>query len=315
MASKFKESLIYFGTWLGLEAGLLIVRFLPRGLLLFLSRNIADGGFYVFGSYRRRSLQNLRQAFGNTADGARIEAIAKKSLRNFFQDFVELGVALNDSAGELRKEIPIDGWEHLEAARKKGQGVIALSAHLGNFFLVGSRLAVEGLPTSVLVKPTGNGRLAEMMDRYRLALGQKTIHSSPREKAARDLIKALRQNETVVVIADEFRNRGLPVPFFGRTVLARRGPATLALRTGAALLPVYLLREKDGNLRLVIEPELEISRSGRLILDLGTNTVRITQWLERVVGSYPDQWNWMNVRWSEPREEGTQQSQSVAKSA
>jgi KDO2-lipid IV(A) lauroyltransferase len=108
----------------------------------------------------------------------------------------------------------------------------------------------------------------------------------------------LRRNELAIIIADEYRSGdGIDVPFFGRTVTARRGPATLALRTGAAVVPVYLVRDQRGRLALNIEPEIEMSRSGDIKADVRENTMRITQWVERVVRSYPDQWNWMHVYW------------------
>jgi KDO2-lipid IV(A) lauroyltransferase len=102
------------------------------------------------------------------------------------------------------------------------------------------------------------------------------------------------------MIADEHgAKRGIRVPFFGRTVMARRGPATLALRSGAPLVPVYLIRGQNSTLTLIVEPEIEIQRSGDVSADIRENTLRITQWLERIVSSYPDQWNWMNFRWQE----------------
>jgi len=91
------------------------------------------------------------------------------------------------------------------------------------------------------------------------------------------------------------------VPFFGRAVLARRGPATLAARTGAAVIPACLIRDNVGRLTLMIEPEIELANSGNIKADVRENTLRITQWLERAVESYPDQWNWMNIRWQQDK--------------
>jgi KDO2-lipid IV(A) lauroyltransferase len=198
----------------------------------------------------------------------------------------------------MRAEIPLEGREHLTTALAKGAGVIALSGHLGNFFLLGTRLAAEGYSTHVLIKQPKTGTLAQILDHYRLKIGQKTIHARPRREAFRELIQVLRLNEVAVVIADEFRSgSGIYVPFFGRTVLARRGPATLALRTGAALVPVYLIRNPHGELSLIIEPEIELSKTGDIKTDVTENTQRITQCLERTVRSYPDQWNWINIHW------------------
>jgi lauroyl/myristoyl acyltransferase len=110
----------------------------------------------------------------------------------------------------------------------------------------------------------------------------------------------LRRNQIAVVIADEYRGAsGITVPLFGKSVRARRGPVTLALRTGAAVVPACLVRQPDNTLKLLIEPELQLDRSGRSKTQIRENTIRLTQWLERTVRQYPDQWNWMNIRWWE----------------
>jgi KDO2-lipid IV(A) lauroyltransferase len=99
------------------------------------------------------------------------------------------------------------------------------------------------------------------------------------------------------MIADEYRKgNGIEVSFFGRPVIARRGPVTIALRTGAAIVPICMVRQPDNSLKLVIEPELELDRTARGKNEISENTTRITQWLERTVRAYPDQWNWTNIR-------------------
>jgi len=294
------ERLAYLGTWFTLELGRLAVKIFPRRFLLSLFEGVADLGFYLFRNFRKRSVNNLILALGEQLEPAEIPAIVRRSLRNFFRDFVEIGFALEASREEIRRAIPLRGREHLEAALARGKGVIALSAHLGNFFLVGTRLAVEGFPAHVLVNQPRDGQIGKLMDRYRLRIGQKTIHARPRRLASQELLQLLRRNELAIVIADEYRSgSGIHVPFFGRTVLARRGPATLALRTGAAVVPTYMIRDAGGKLTLVIEPEIALLRTGGTKTEVKENTLRITQRLERVVRSYPDQWNWMNIRWQE----------------
>jgi KDO2-lipid IV(A) lauroyltransferase len=259
---------------------------------------LASIGFSWFKGFRSRSARNIAAAFGAACDNAAVERIARRSLRNFFRDCVEIGVVLESSDEELRAQVPIIGREHLDAALRKGAGVLLLSAHLGNFFLLGTRLAVDGYSTFVLVNQPRDGHFAEVMDKYRLKIKQRTIHARPRQEALKQLHEVLRRNEIAVMIADEYRRgSGIMVPLFGGTVNARRGPATLALRTGAAVVPACVIRQADDTLKLIIEPELELDRSARSKAEIAENTLRMTQWLERTVRKYPDQWNWMNIRW------------------
>jgi KDO2-lipid IV(A) lauroyltransferase len=296
---RFLRELSYYGVWTLVKAGQTLVMIFPARVVSWLATLLADAGFFLAPRVRRLSVANLAMALGGEMEPSALDRVARQSMRNFFLDLPEIGHALRIDRERFRDEIGISGLEHLEAALAKGKGVIALGAHLGNFCLVGARLAAEGFPVSVLVKPPRNLRIAGLMDGYRLKLGQKTVRARPRLRATRELIRLLRDNEIAVVIADEFRSNGIAVPFFGRSVAARRGPVTLALRTGAALVPVYMFREPTGSLALVIERELDLTCSGRLTEDIRSNTVLLTAWLERVVRAHPEQWNWMVVRWQE----------------
>lgn len=299
--------------WMSFTVGCLAVRFLPRTWLMRFSDLVASVGFYCFNSFRNRSVANIKEVFGDRLESATAEDIARRSLRNFLRSCAEIVVAMEASDSELRSLISIVGSEHLDAALAKGSGVLILSAHLGNFFLVGSRIAIDGYPVSVLVNQPRERHLARLLDRYRLQIWQKTIHARPRREALKVLRETLRHNEIAVIISDEYRRGGgIEVPLFGRTVIARRGPATMALRTSAAIVPAYMIRQADGALKLIIEPELELDRSGKSGDQIRENVIRITEWVESKVRVYPDQWNWMNIRWWKP-ESGAASSQEPAR--
>ncbi len=298
MTRWFAEKSSYAAILVGFKIGCLAARIFPKRWLFGFFAGLASLGFILFRSYRARSMNNLSAALTDGASSVNAPVIARRCLRNFFCSCMELVIALESSDHDRRAAIPIDGREHLDKALAKGQGVILLSAHLGNFFLVGMRLGVEGYPVHALINQPDDNQLAEMLDNYRLRIRLRTIHARPRRHALQQLNAVLRRNEIAVIIADEYRTRnGVPTKLFGRTVLARRGPATLASRTGAAVVPACLVRQPDDSLRLVIEPELELARSGRGQNEISENIARMTGWLEKTVRNYPDQWNWMNIRW------------------
>jgi KDO2-lipid IV(A) lauroyltransferase len=111
---------------------------------------------------------------GDRLDQLKAREMARRSLQNFFHACVEMAIALKLSDDELRSNISISGREHLDTALAKGNGVIVLSAHLGNFFLVGTRLAIEGYATHVLVNQPEDRQFAQLMDDYRLQVRQRT---------------------------------------------------------------------------------------------------------------------------------------------
>jgi len=301
MARWLLERLAYWGTRIGMRLAIAAVKILPRRAIYSITDSAAAFAFYLLRGFRTRSVKNLRVAMGNHAPEARIRRIAQSSLKNFFRSFIELPVILAAGKNELRDMVSLHGCDNLDAALEKGNGVVLLSAHLGNFFLLGTRLAISGYSIHVLVNQPRHGRFAELMDQYRLQVLQTTIHARPRREALKQLVQVLRRNEVAIVIADEYRRSGsgVRVPFFGRSVLARRGPVTLALRTGAAVVPAYLIRDHNNNLKLIIEPEIELIRSERDKSQIRENILRLTEWLERTVCRYPDQWNWMNIKWDD----------------
>jgi Kdo2-lipid IVA lauroyltransferase/acyltransferase len=312
MGASFTTRLASAATRCGFAVGCFAIRVLPRHWLFRLADGLASLAYLLFKGFRSRSRKNIAAAFDEKLSGTAVENIARRSLRNFFRDCVEIGIVLESSDEEVQAQVSIIGKEYLNTALEKGSGVVVLSAHLGNFFLLGTRLAVDGYPVFVLVNQPSDGQFAELMDRYRLKVKQRTIHARPRRAALKQLNEILRRNEIAIVIADEYRRgNGIPVPLFGHTVLARRGPATLALRTGAAVVPACLVRQADDSLQLVIEPELEFDRSGTTKAQVTENTVRLTRWLESTVRRYPDQWNWMNIHWWQNTNTETLQRQRV----
>jgi len=308
MLRRITGKFAYLSTWFGLAVGCRIAKQFPRAVF-WLTERLASFAFFSCRGFRNRSVSNLCVALSDRLNRQAIDQVARRSLENFFRACVETAIAVKSTDAEFRTNIPLVGREHLDAALAKGNGVLVLSAHLGNFFLLGSRLAIENYPTFVLVNQPRSGQFAEMMDYYRLQVRQRTIHSRPRREALRELSRILRLNQIAVMIADEFRkDGGIEVPFFKGTVFARRGPVTLALRTGAALVPACVYRQADGTLKLIIEPELELDRTSKGTKQVKENTLRMTGWLEQTVQAHPDQWNWMNVRWWQSKNQNNLQS-------
>jgi Kdo2-lipid IVA lauroyltransferase/acyltransferase len=295
---RIRATFLYIALVTGVWTARVLFWLLPRNAIFAASRWIADLGFRRFKSFRERSARNVAVALGVGA--GRTDVLVRGCLRNFFRTFAEVGLSVDDGLEKLKNDIPVEGLEHLRAALAQRNGAIVLSAHLGNFMLLGSRLAAEGLAVYTLINHPRGGKIGDFADRYRAKVGQRTIHSHPRKEAFRELAEVLKDNRVAIVIADEFRSgSGVRAPFFGREVIARRGPATLALRTGAAVVPACLLRREDGGLKLVVEPELELCRSGDVKADVAENTIRMTRWLEKTVAAHPDQWNWITVQWQE----------------
>ena len=112
------------------------------------------------------------------------------------------------------------------------------------------------------------------------------------------MLNCLRKNEIICFIADENKRRGgVEVDFFGHNTPTAVGPAVLSLRTGAALVPLFIVRQKDNTHKIIIEPALECNLSGNKSEDIHTLTSAFTKRIEFYIREYPDQWLWTNRRW------------------
>jgi KDO2-lipid IV(A) lauroyltransferase len=194
------------------------------------------------------------------------------------------------------KIIQIQGKENLESALRKGKGVIAFGAHIGNFVLLGTRLGIEGYRFHTLFRIPSDKRIQKLIATFLPQYQQSVISSLPRRSAVTKLLDALKRNEIVHVLGDNLKRGRIDALMFGQKVLSPRGPVSLALRSEAPLVPMYLVRNYAGKMNLIIEPEIELVRSGCLGEDIASNTRRIVLFLESLIRKYPDQWNWLTVR-------------------
>jgi KDO2-lipid IV(A) lauroyltransferase len=221
----------------------------------------------------------------------RRKTVVRLAWRNFALGLYETACALYTSRDAICASVAIQGEEHLKRALEKGKGVIALSAHLGNFTMIGPRLAAAGYPFSVVVKQPPDQKLSRLLHDYRAKVGVKTILAKPRRQAVRQILGALRRNELVLVIADGFKYGGsVNAEFLGRAVSFRRGPVTLALRTGGAVVPMFVTRDAEDRLTLHINSEIDLIKTGELQQDVTANVALFTRHLEDMVRRYPDQW-------------------------
>jgi lauroyl/myristoyl acyltransferase len=244
---------------------------------------------------RRRIVNNIYGAFGETYSAATKNGLAKGVQEHFARNLLDCFLQLADPE-HARRIVTIEGLENLNAAIAHGNGVIGLGAHIGNFVLVGTRLGMEGYPVSTLFRVPGDERIKKIIERYLPSFHLRVIPSRPRRAAIRRVFEALKRNEIVYILGDNLKRGKVETFLFGQRVHTPRGPVSLALRSGAALVPMYLIRNYRGDLQLVIDAEILLIRNGNVYEDVTGNTRQIVRYLEGLIGRYPDQWNWLTVR-------------------
>ena len=265
----------------------------PYRLLELVTSLMARLTFAALWKYRTRMEKNVTLALaGEIPSPAERKALVWRAWKNFAQGLLDTTAVMHFPKQKIISTVDLEGENHLKQALAQGRGVLALSAHLGNFTMIGARLAASGYSFSVVVKNPGDERFARLIDDYRAQLGIHTISAKPRREAVRGILKALRANRIVMVIADEFKSGGVRVDFMGQSAPAPRGPATLALRTGAVTLPMFATRRPNGSLVLEVGPEIEPIQAEDLEASVAATTMLFTRHLEAAIRRYPDQWNW-----------------------
>jgi KDO2-lipid IV(A) lauroyltransferase len=259
------------------------------------SRLAEAGGLlgYALGRAARAAVRaNLTHVLGQPPPEPLVRAVFRHAALNYY-DLFRLP-RLRPTA--LRARVAMRGWEHLEAARAPGRGVLLVTAHLGSVGLVGQMIALAGYPANIVVEAVRPPGMLEIMAALRGSHGIAVLPIGPELLPA--IRAALGRNEVVGLLSDrDVLGTGLEVPFFGARTHLPGGAAALALRTGAAVLPAFTVRLPRGRYLGWFEPPLELARTGKARADVRANTERITRTLEAAIRRYPGQWTVFQPIW------------------
>jgi KDO2-lipid IV(A) lauroyltransferase len=258
------------------------------GLLSVVGHLIGTAAYVGNRGAREAAHRNLSRIAPDLGMRARRHLARMTFVHNAWAHIEMLGLG-SLTAEDLKARYPIDGMEHIDAARTQGRGVIMVTAHVGAPNTAGQAIALHGVPTTLVVEQLQPPPLHDFVARLRGAFGVRIVTVG--RESVREMIAALRRNELVGIVADrDVAGTGRILSFFGTPTRVTTAPATLALRTGAVVLPAFAARSRlfTGSAR--IEPPVEIPRTGDTYADVSEGTLRILQRIEAFIREYPDQW-------------------------
>ncbi len=220
----------------------------------------------------------------------RRKAIIRNTYANFGQTFIELMRAPQRDDAELDERVRIHNIDVLQEAKARGKGVIFLSGHFGNWEIMAAALRAVGFPMTVIARRQRNKLIDPLIDGYRYSEGIVTL---PPGMAVRGILRTLRQNKAIALLADQdAKHRGIFVDFLGRPSSTATGPAIFALKTGASLIFTVCIIRHDATYDLYLQKlDYDKKDSEREIIQRYANLLgdRIRTW--------PDHWLWMHKRW------------------
>ena len=232
-----RERLAYWGY----RAAEAILQRLPREALLPLSAAAASGVFVVAAEKRRLTQSNLARPLGLVPDHPRVRRAALRAFRNYGKYLIDVMrlPALDDAA--VDDLVQIESIQPLTEARAPGKGVLLCCVHVGGMDVIGPALKRHGQRIHVVADDTSYGRLFEHL---RAVRQRHEIHLIP-WRNLRQLFRALRDGENLVLFCDwGYRAGDVPVELFGEPTTFPAGPATLAAKSGAPMLPVHVRRTR-----------------------------------------------------------------------
>jgi KDO2-lipid IV(A) lauroyltransferase len=268
----------------------LIFNLIPIGVGLWCGR--AAGRIIFFLNRKRRLIAyaNLKAALAKEKTPAQLKAILKRVYMNIAQTFVEVLNLTKVSRRYVDAYVKVINMDRMRNAAQSGRGVILLTAHFGNWELSSLVGAIVGFPMIVLAREQKMKRLNELLNRLRESKGCKVVRKGISVKF---VFRALRNREIVGILADQDAGkRGVFVDFFGRPTSTAPGAFEFAKRTGAILLPNFIVRLKGPSHHLFLEDYIDVS-SG----DVKAAIQSYMSLVESYVRRYPDQWLWLHKRW------------------
>jgi KDO2-lipid IV(A) lauroyltransferase len=284
-----------FEYWLVLSVARML-GWIPRSLARLLAAGLAWSVFHAMGRLRPVGERNLSLALPELSAEDR-----EKTLRSLYRylgwqlvEFCQMPFYTRENTEDW---IRTEGLEHYLAAEALGHGVLVLTGHLGAWELSSFYHSLVGHPMGMVIRRLDNRKLDDFVNRIRCLHGNRVLH---KDDFARGLLTAMHEGSTVGILMDTNMTppQGEFVKFFGIMACTASGLARVALKTGAAVLPGFMLWEaSEHKYVLHFGPQLHFAQTGDTEADVQAATQQCNDVLESWIRRYPDQWLWIHRRW------------------
>lgn len=282
------------------RAAATVARVLPGGLTDRLAEALGAAATTVTPSRRFLVERNLRRALPDATDDD-IARRVRQTFASYGRYYAESFRLPSLTPSQIDAGMAYTGYEHVRRAVAQGIGPILVQPHLGGWeWAAFWTTRLEGVPVCGVVEALEPPELFEFFTELRSALGMNVVPLGPR--AGAEVLRAIRNAEVICLLMDrDIEGTGVEVEFFGERTTLPAGPATLALRTGAPLLPAAMYFRGRGH-HCVVRPPVPVERQGRLRDDVARITQVLAHELEDLIRVAPEQWHLMQPNWPSDHE-------------
>ena len=271
-----------------------LVRSVSRSKSTIIAHRIGDFAYQVLKIRRPLVEENLTRTFPEK-NSSEIKALARKVYRNQAESLIELlRLPMIKTAEDAASLMDIDAREFLAKTVEQNKGCVLLSAHFGNWELLGHCSGLLVSPLTIVVKEVKNHAINRQINFWRTMRGNRIIYDW---QALREGLRTLRQGGLVCILGDQSDSSGtFFTEFLGRRTSVFLGPAFFALNAGVPLFVAMCRRTGNGRYTVDIE-EVAITSQGKERADVEELACRYTKVLERYIYQYPEEWFWLHNRW------------------
>ena len=274
-----------------------VIRRLPLRVSYAVAWALGSSAYYCWPRARRAMRANYRRVLPEVPRRER-DRLARQSLVNYCKYLADFIRFPSIAPGELIAEVEGEAqFEALSQSLECGKGAVIVCMHFGNWDLGAGAAAARGYPLTVVAETFADPRLDAMVMGARTRLGMAIVKL---EKAGPSLLRALKQNGLLALLVDRpTPGDGVQVLFFGEPVEVPAGPARLALRTGAKVIPTAFARihpQRPG-VTTLCDFSIETVPTGDGEADIRNLTQAIMHAHERFIRQYPDQWYMFRPMW------------------
>lgn len=293
MKHRSRRVLLYFL----LRAVIFLIQRLPRRVALGLARGVGRVAYYLVARHRKRVLAHLKFAWKGEKSETQIRALAKRVFENLAMTTVDVILFPRLTRDTLRDWVIYDDeFARMNRILDEGQGVLVVTAHLGNWELLAATFGVMGYDGAVVGRRIYYEPYNRILIKLREAVRVRTIY---RDSPPKEILQVLKNNQILGMLSDQDVDsvEGIYVDFFGHPAYTPTAPVRVAMAARTVILPAFVIREGERYRLVMEEPIAPVPVRGSKEETVREFTERWCAVVERYIRQYPDQWVWMHDRW------------------